>query len=128
MKRNIFMLTVFVLAVFFSSCMMKDNTGSICIRNEAEDNSLRIVGVYAKEKEQSVYSRIWTGNLAAGSSEFIRIDEGEYSVGIVVAGTCSQGCPVEWTTQAGTGYNVYKRVNSGNCIYVTFDGKGVFFE
>ena len=122
------MLTVFVLSVLFSSCMMKDNTGSICIRNEAEDNSLLIVGVYAKEKEQSGYSRIWTGNLAAGSSEFIRIDEGEYSVGIVVAGTCSQGCPVEWTTQAGTGYNVYKRVNSGNCIYVTFDGKGVFFE
>ena len=30
MKRNIFMLTVFVLAVFFSSCMMKDNSGS-CI-------------------------------------------------------------------------------------------------
>lgn len=50
MKRNIFMLTVFVLAVFFSSCMMKDNTGSICIRNEAEDNSLRIVGVYANRE------------------------------------------------------------------------------
>lgn len=101
---------------------MKDDTGSICIRNEAYGNSLQIVEIYAKEKEKSGYSRIWTGNLAAGSSEFIRIDEGEYSVGIVVAGTCSQGCPVEWTTQAGTGYNIYKRVNSGSCIYVMFDG------
>ena len=36
------------------------------------------------EKEQSGYSRIWTGNLAAGSSEFIRIDEGEYSVGMLL--------------------------------------------
>ena len=122
-KINFIIMSVLVFMLFFSCTLnYQINSGSLCVRNDCDNDYLRISEVYVMEKEQSGYERIWTGKLCSGSSEFIKLDEGKYSVKIVV--TDAYGFCYEFTT----GYNIYKNVESGKCVYVMFDGNGVFFE
>lgn len=124
MKRKMLVLfgIVLVSVLSCSSASYDDKLGCICIRNEG--NLFSICEVYVKDKEKSGYERIWKGNLSSGSSEFINVTEGNYSVKAVVAKSSGFGLPHELTT----GYNIYKKVCVGNCVYVVFDGNGIFFE
>ena len=70
------------------------------------------------------YEIIWKGNLSAGSCEFISVDDGNYSVKVLVSEDSAFGLYYELTT----GYSIYKKVQGENCVYVIFDGSGVFFE
>lgn len=122
-KMKLVFLTL--LATLFVSCTVNydEKQGSLCVRNEAFNTSLNICEVYVKEKGSSGYERIWTGNLASGSSEFISLDEGMYSVKIAVS-----NYPGFILYEYTSGYNVYKKVNADDCIYVSFDGNGIYFE
>ena len=113
----------FMVLIGCTSCTLNydSKTGSICLRNESENNELYIQEVYVKEKENNGFERIWSGNLVAGSSEFITVDEGSYSVKIVVS-------RFGFLYELNTGYNIYKKVCNGDCVYVCFDGNGIFFE
>ncbi|OJF75692.1 MAG: hypothetical protein BKP49_10880 [Treponema sp. CETP13] len=122
-KNNFIIMSVLVFMLFFSCTLNYEiNSGSLCVRNDCDNNYLRISEVYVMEKERSGYERIWTGNLCSGCSEFIKIEEGKYSVKVVI--TDAFGFCYELTT----GYNIYKNVESEKCVYVMFDGNGVFFE
>ena len=124
MKKNILVIMSVLVFALISSCTLnyETNSGSLCVRNDCYNDYLRISEVYVMEKERSGYERIWTGKLCSGSSEFIKLDEGKYSVKIVV--TDAYGFCYEFTT----GYNIYKNVESGKCVYVMSHGNGVFFE
>lgn len=122
-KINFIIMSVLVFMLFFSCTLNYEiNSGSLCVRNDCDNDYLRISEVYVMEKERSGYERIWTGNLCSGCSEFIKLEEGKYSVKIVI--TDAFGFCYELTT----GYNIYKNVESKKCVYVMFDGNGVFFE
>lgn len=122
-KINFIIMSVLVFILFFSCTLNYEiNSGSLCIRNDCDNDCLRISEVYVMEKERSGYERIWTGNLCSGCSEFIKLEEGKYSVKVVI--TDAFGFCYELTT----GYNIYKNVESGKSVYVMFDGNGVFFE
>ncbi len=122
-KINFIIMSVLVFMLFFSCTLNYEiNSGSLCVRNDCDNDYLRISEVYVMEKERSGYERIWTGNLCSGCSEFIKLEEGKYSVKVVI--TDAFGFCYELTT----GYNIYKNVESGKCVYVMFDGNGVFFE
>lgn len=114
----------------FASCNLgqadKDNKCSLCIRNEGgiEHGKIYITDVYVKEKNKSGYEKVYSGSIENGKSEFISIDEGEYSVKIETADTFPFGLHYSFTT----GYNVYKKVSNGNVLYVNFDGNGIYFE
>lgn len=116
------MSVLFFMLIFSCTLNYESNSGSLCVRNDSDNDYLHISEVYVMEKEQAGYERIWTGKLCSGSSELIKLDEGKYSVKIVV--TDAYGFCYEFTT----GYNIYKNVESGKCVYVMFDGNGVFFE
>ena len=122
-KINFIIMSVLVFMLFFSCTLNYEiNSGSLCVRNDCDNDYLRISEVYVMEKERSGYERIWTGNLCSGCSEFIKLEEGKYSVKVVI--TDAFGFCYELTT----GYNIYKNVESGKSVYVMFDGNGVFFE
>lgn len=122
-KINFIIMSVLVFMLFFSCTLNYEiNSGSLCVRNDCDNDYLRISEVYVMEKERSGYERIWTGNLCSGCSEFIKLEEGKYSVKVVI--TDAFGFCYELTT----GYNIYKNVESEKCVYVMFDGNGVFFE
>lgn len=122
-KINFIIMSVLVFMLFFSCTLNYEiNSGSLCVRNDCDNDYLRISEVYVMEKERSGYERIWTGNLCSGCSEFIKLGEGKYSVKVVI--TDAFGFCYELTT----GYNIYKNVESGKSVYVMFDGNGVFFE
>ena len=122
-KINFIIMSVLVFMLFFSCTLNYEiNSGSLCVRNDCDNDYLRISEVYVMEKERSGYERIWTGNLCSGCSEFIKLGEGKYSVKVVI--TDAFGFCYEFTT----GYNIYKNVESGKSVYVMFDGNGVFFE
>ena len=124
-KNNFIIMSVLVFMLFFSCTLNYEiNSGSLCVRNDCDNNYLRISEVYVMEKEQSGYERIWKGNLSAGSCEFISVDDGNYSVKVLVSDDSAFGLYYELTT----GYNIYKKVQGENCVYVIFDGSGVFFE
>lgn len=108
-----------------ASCVFKDeNKSSICIRNCSDNESLVITNVYAKEKDGYGYERIWTGTLSDGSSEFISVEEGSYSVMIDVAYTSVFGLCRSYAT----GYSVFRKAESGGALYVCFDGNGIYFD
>lgn len=122
-KINFIIMSVLVFMLFFSCTLNYEiNSGSLCVRNDCDNDYLRISEVYVMEKERSGYERIWTGNLCSGYSEFIKLEKGKYSVKVVI--TDAFGFCYELTT----GYNIYKNVESEKCVYVMFDGNGVFFE
>lgn len=122
-KINFIIMSVLVFMLVFSCTLNYEiNSGSLCVRNDCDNDYLRISEVYVMEKERSGYERIWTGNLCSGCSEFIKLEEGKYSVKVVI--TDAFGFCYELTT----GYNIYKNVESEKCVYVMFDGNGVFFE
>ena len=122
-KINFIIMSVLIFMLFFSCTLNYEiNSGSLCVRNDCDNDYLRISEVYVMEKERSGYERIWTGNLCSGCSEFIKLEEGKYSVKVVI--TDAFGFCYELTT----GYNIYKNVESEKCVYVMFDGNGVFFE
>lgn len=122
-KNNFIIMSVLVFMLFFSCTLNYEiNSGSLCVRNDCDNDYLRISEVYVMEKERSGYERIWTGNLCSGYSEFIKLEKGKYSVKVVI--TDAFGFCYELTT----GYNIYKNVESEKCVYVMFDGNGVFFE
>ena len=117
---------LFLVFASYTSCTVNSGAGqgSICVRNAAEDKSLTVREVYLKDKDSEGYERIWKGNLSAGSCEFINVDDGNYSVKVLVSDGAVFGLYYELTT----GYNIYKKVQGENCVYVIFDGNGVFFE
>ena len=122
------LLCVFLFFVFIActSCTVNYGVeqGSICVRNDSENKGLVVREVYIKDKESEGYERIWKGNLSTGSCEFISVDDGNYSVKVLVSDDSAFGLYYELTT----GYNIYKKVQGENCVYVIFDGSGVFFE
>lgn len=124
MKKIYFIIMSVLVFMLFFSCTLnyEINSGSLCVRNDCDNDYLRISEVYVMEKERSGYERIWIGNLCSGCSEFIKLEKGKYSVKVVI--TDVFGFCYELTT----GYNIYKNVESEKCVYVMFDGNGVFFE
>lgn len=120
------MCILFFVFIACTSCTVNYGVeqGSICVRNDSENKGLAVREVYVKDKESEGYERIWKGNLSAGSCEFISVDDGNYSVKVLVSDEPVFGLYYELTT----GYNIYKKVQGENCVYVIFDGSGVFFE
>lgn len=124
--KGIWIASVFLAAavLFFSCNFGTESRASLCIRNCSDKDNLAVTAVYIKGREDAGYERVWTGSLESGTSEFIFIDEGSYSVRIDVADIDLFGFSRTFTT----GYNIYKEAGREETLYVCFDGGGVYFE
>lgn len=81
------MCILFFVFIACTSCAVNYGVeqGSICVRNDSGNKGLVVREVYVKDKESEGYERIWKGNLSAGSCEFISVDDGNYSVKVLVS-------------------------------------------
>lgn len=118
----IFMISL----LFFISCDFQSSKGTLIVSNYSENENLEITNVYVKEKEATGYQLVYSGSIQDTQSYFIELNPGTYSVKIQVVdknyGLFDEKFYYE------TGYNIYENTDSRKAIYVTFDGKGIFFD
>ena len=127
MKRFYFLiLSLFLLCLCSCNFNTDDNKGSLVVNNESTNENVSISAVYVKEKDSSGYQLVWSGEINSNSSEFIKLDEGNYSVKI--ATTNSLYDLFSSITYYETGYNIYKELRANEFINVDFDGSGIYFE
>lgn len=127
MKKMI-VFSILFLTLFFVSCgfQTSQSQGTLVISNYSENENLTISSVYVKEKEATGYQLVYSGSIQDTQSYFIELNPGAYSVKIQVIdnnyGLFDERFYYE------TGYNIYENTDSRKAIYVTFDGKGIFFD
>ena len=127
MKKNYF--PILILCLFcLSSCNFNtnDSKGALVIRNNSENANIYISAVYTKEKESSGYQLVWSGKISSNSSEFIKLDEGNYSIKVATVNSLYD--LFSSINYYETGYNIYKELKIDEFINVTFDGSGIYFE
>lgn len=127
MKRFYFAI-IGLLFICLCGCNFNtdDSKGSLVVNNESTNENVSITAVYVKEKDSSGYQLVWSGKINSNSSEFIKLDEGEYSVKI--ATTNSLYDLFSSITYYETGYNTYKELIADGFITVIFDGSGIYFD
>lgn len=125
MKRFAFLF--FIGAVIFSSCTLQSNSeyGSLVVLNQSELNKVVIESIYVREKNDSGYNLVWTGELQKYSSQFIELKPGAYSCKIRVKDSCSIFDRYYFYE---TGYGIYKHISASDFVNVVFDGNGIYFD
>lgn len=127
--RKLICLFFGLLVIAFSGCkvtLINNNKGSLVIRNESGNPDVEIFAVYVMQKETSGYNLVFSGSIKDGSSHFIELEAGEYSV-MIYAKTTAHGI-FSSEKKYETGYNIYKELDENGFVTVIFDGKGIYFE
>ncbi len=126
MKRFYFsILSLFLLCLCSCKFDADDSKGSLVVRNSSGDADVYISAVYAKDEDASGWQLVWSGKISSGSSEFIELDEGSYSVRIITENSLFE--PFLSAQSYETGYNVYKTLKEDDFLNVEFDGSGIYF-
>lgn len=124
MKR---IMIFFVLVFCFISCdvNVESAKGTLIVSNNS-DETFTITEVFVKERYDSGYHLIYTGEILNGKSEFLFLDYGEYSVKISVLENKADVYTKKHTYE--TGYNVYEKITASLSADVIFDGNGIYFN
>ena len=127
MKRFHFsILSLLLLCLCSCNFNADDSKGSLVINNESTNENVSITAVYVKEKDSSGYQLVWSGKLNSNSSEFIKLDEGSYSVKIATTNSLYDLFPS--INYYETGYNIYEELAADGFVSVVFDGSGIYFD
>ena len=120
--KKIFCLFFGLLTIALSSCKLIGNEkGSLVVRNESDDPTIVISEVYVKERGTSGYNKVFTGSIKDGSSHFIQLDPGYYSVKAITTKTLGLDSS---TGEYYTGHGDYKELKEGGFITVVLDYDG----
>ena len=120
--KKLFCLFFALLTIALSSCKLIENEkGSLVVRNESDDLTIVISEVYVKERGTSGYNKVFTGSIKDGSSHFIQLDPGHYSVKAITTETIGLDST---TSEHDTGHNTYKELKENGFITVILDYDG----